>query len=131
MKKQGTVVRSTASSGAPVALPLMVAYAAVLAWMVFTRMLPWWVLPGLALLNLLTFFAYWQDKYAAGKGAWRISESALHLWGLAGGWPGAWFAQQILRHKSRKASFLANYWATVVLHCAALGGWIYWVRFAR
>ena len=109
----------------------MVIYGVAVVWMVSARMLPWWALPALALLNLLTFFAYWQDKYAASKGAWRISESTLHLWGLAGGWPGAWFAQQILRHKSRKGSFLANYWATVFLHCAAVGGWVYWVRFAR
>jgi uncharacterized membrane protein YsdA (DUF1294 family)/cold shock CspA family protein len=117
-----------ASSGAFFALPLMALFAVALAWAVWTRRLPWWVLPVLFMLNLLTFYAYWQDKYAAGKGQWRTSESALHLWSLVGGWPGAWFAQQILRHKSRKASFRASYWATVVLHCAAVGGWLAYVR---
>ena len=147
MKKQGTATKwddarqrarpvapsrthrgdSPAASGAVIALPFMAAYSATIVWTVWTRLLPWWVLPALALVNLLTFFAYWKDKYAAGKGNWRISESALHLWSLAGGWPGAWFAQQLLRHKSRKESFRAAYWATVVTHCAALGGWVYWV----
>jgi uncharacterized membrane protein YsdA (DUF1294 family) len=63
---------------------------------------------------------------AAQQGRWRIREDTLHFWSLAGGWAGAWFAQQVLRHKSRKASFLASYWGTVVLHCAALAGWLGW-----
>jgi uncharacterized membrane protein YsdA (DUF1294 family) len=52
-------------------------------------------------------------------------KNALHLWSLAGGWPGAWFAQLLLGHKSRKQSFRMMYWLTVVLHCAALSVWLY------
>lgn len=115
-----------AGSGAFFALPLMLGYAIALGWGVWMRYLPWWVLPALLLVSLLTFFAYWQDKYAAGKNQWRISESSLHFWSLAGGWPGAWMAQQVLRHKSRKQSFRETFWGTVVLHCAALGGWLWW-----
>ncbi|MBL0423475.1 cold shock and DUF1294 domain-containing protein [Ramlibacter alkalitolerans] len=107
-------------SGAWFALPLMAAYGVVLAWLVWHRLLPWWVLPASLLLNLATFFAYWQDKYAAQKRRWRIKEDTLHLWSLAGGWGGAWFAQQVLRHKSVKASFRTAYWGTVVIHCAAI-----------
>jgi uncharacterized membrane protein YsdA (DUF1294 family)/cold shock CspA family protein len=118
---------STPSSGVLLALPLMVTYASAVVSSVWTRRLPWWVLPVLFIVNLLTFFAYWQDKYAASKGGWRISESTLHLWSMAGGWPGAWFAQQVLRHKSSKQSFRATYWATVVLHCAALGALLWWL----
>jgi uncharacterized membrane protein YsdA (DUF1294 family) len=119
MKNQRTAV---------IALPMMVVYSVAMAWAVFTRLLPWWVLPAAALLNLITFFTYWQDKHAASKGAWRTSESTLHLWSLAGGWPGAWFAQQVLRHKSRKQPFRLAYWATAVLHCSVVGGWLYWAR---
>jgi uncharacterized membrane protein YsdA (DUF1294 family)/cold shock CspA family protein len=115
-------------SAAIVALPLMAAYVFAVAWSVWTRRLPWWVLPALFFLNVFTFFAYWHDKYAAGKGAWRISESTLHTWGLAGGWPGAWFAQQVLRHKSSKQSFRTTYWGTVVVNCAAVGGLLWWLR---
>ena len=50
-------------------------------------------------------------------------ENHLHLLGLAGGWPGAWFAQHLLRHKTTKAAFRRRYWATVVLHCLALLAW--------
>lgn len=118
---------SPPSSGALAAFPLMAAYAAVLVWSVWTRRLPWWVLPAFFALNLLTFFAYWTDKWAAGQGSWRVSEGTLHSWSLAGGWPGAWFAQQILRHKSSKKSFREAYWATVLLNCAALAGLIWWL----
>jgi uncharacterized membrane protein YsdA (DUF1294 family)/cold shock CspA family protein len=107
-------------------LPLMVLYGLGLTWLVLQRQLPWWVLPVSVLLNMATFFAYWQDKYAAQKGRWRIPENTLHLWSLAGGWGGAWFAQQVLRHKTVKASFRAAYWGTVMAHCAAaLGIWWY------
>ena len=37
----------------------------------------------------------------------------------------AWLAQQNMRHKSRKTAFRAIYWATIVLHCAALAGFLY------
>jgi len=39
---------------------------------------------------------------------------------LLGGWPGAWFAQRRLRHKSRKQPFRAVFWITVLLNLAAL-----------
>lgn len=103
-------------------LPLMPAYVVALIWLVLQRQLPWWVLAVTVLLNLGTFFAYWQDKYAAQQRRWRIKEGTLHLWSLAGGWAGAWFAQQILRHKSVKASFRTTYRGTVVIHCAGVFG---------
>ena len=115
--------RHDAGSGAWVALPLMLAYSAALLWGVWRKELPWWTLPASLGLNLAAFFAYWQDKYAAQQRRWRISENTLHLWSLAGGWGGAWWAQQVLRHKSRKESFRAAYWFTVVIHCAAIALW--------
>jgi uncharacterized membrane protein YsdA (DUF1294 family) len=105
----------------------MVLYAGAIAAGVWLGHLPWGTPAASALLQLLAFFAYWQDKHAAERGRWRIQERTLHLWSLAGGWAGAWFAQQVLRHKSAKASFRQVYWATVVLHCAALA-WFGWWR---
>jgi uncharacterized membrane protein YsdA (DUF1294 family)/cold shock CspA family protein len=116
------------SSGALLAQPLMIVYGLALVSLAWQRRLPWWVLAASFLLNLATFFAYWQDKTAAQQRRWRISEGALHLWSLAGGWGGAWFAQQALRHKTAKESFRRLYWATVVLHCA--GALVLW-RVAR
>ena len=67
--------------------------------------------------SLVTFFMYFWDKSAARTGAWRTQESTLHLLSLLGGWPGALIAQQTLRHKSRKASFRAVFWLTVLVNC--------------
>lgn len=100
----------------------MVLYGLGLSWLVSRRQVPWWALPASLFLNMATFFAYWQDKYAAQTGRWRVREQTLHLWSLAGGWCGAWFAQQVLRHKSVKASFRTAYWLTVAIHCAAVLG---------
>ena len=114
-------------SHASLAVPLMLAYGAVIAWAVSTHRLSWWVLIASSLVNLATFLVYSHDKYAAGHGGWRIREDTLHFWSLAGGWPTAWITQQVLRHKSRKASFRQTFWLTVVLHCMALAGWIGWL----
>jgi uncharacterized membrane protein YsdA (DUF1294 family) len=94
---------------------------ALLGWAVVQGRLPLIALGGLLLLNLVTFWLYWHDKHAAQRGAWRTPEANLHLLSLAGGWPAAWWAQQLLRHKSRKRSFRAVYAATVLAHLAALG----------
>jgi uncharacterized membrane protein YsdA (DUF1294 family) len=45
---------------------------------------------------------------------------------LLGGWPAAWLAQQVLRHKTAKPAFQSTYWSAVALHWAALLGWVFW-----
>lgn len=72
-------------------------------------------------MSVLTFIAYALDKSAAQQGAWRTAENTLHLFSLFGGWPGALYAQQLLRHKSSKKSFRFAYWLTVLLNIAGLG----------
>ena len=120
-----TPAPSTTPAPTGAVLLMMMAWAALIAWGVWAGDLPVLTLAFALLLNLATFFVYWRDKYAAQQGQWRTPENTLHLLGLLGGWPGAWWAQQILRHKSRKASFRAAYWATVGLHCSALAGWTF------
>ena len=70
--------------------------------------------------NIVAFVAYGIDKFAAQRGFWRISEKTLHLFSLAGGWPAAWTAQQLLRHKTSKEEFRMIFWVTVVANCIAL-----------
>lgn len=86
---------------------------------VFTHKIPPLILAVYMVASLLTFIIYAVDKSAAKKGAWRTQESTLHLLSLAGGWPGALVAQQKLRHKSKKKSFRAVFWVTVLLNCGA------------
>lgn len=74
--------------------------------------------------SLVTFIVYAMDKSAANRGAWRTRESYLHLLSLAGGWPGALVAQQMLRHKTKKLSFRFVFWITVFLNCGAFA-WLF------
>ena len=67
----------------------------------------------------ITFLVYASDKSAARQNAWRTREATLHLLALAGGWPGALLAQQILHHKSIKSEFRMVFWATVILNAVA------------
>lgn len=72
------------------------------------------------LASILTFAAYGADKRAATNGTWRTPEASLLLLGLVGGWPGAIIGMRVFRHKTRKTSFRALFWATVVVNVVAL-----------
>jgi len=69
-----------------------------------------------ALVSLATFALYAWDKFQARNHAWRRPENTLHLFALAGGWPGAFLAQRWLRHKCSKPAFLAVFWLIVAAH---------------
>jgi uncharacterized membrane protein YsdA (DUF1294 family)/cold shock CspA family protein len=98
------------------AIPCFVALYAVVAsrWPVSL-----WVAAAYAAVSFFAFFAYAADKSAARHGRWRTPESTLHFFSLACGWPGALLAQQLLRHKSSKPSFVAAFWGTVIVNVAA------------
>lgn len=100
--------------------------AGLLAWCLQQSRLPAVLLLLMLALNLATFWVYWHDKHLARQGAWRVSENTLHMLSLAGGWPAAWWAQQLLRHKSRKPAFRSAYAATVLGHLALLSTFIAW-----
>lgn len=74
----------------------------------------------LAILSTVTLAAYGWDKLAARRGARRISEATLHLLALCGGWPGALAGQLLFRHKTRKPSFQACFWLTVLANSAII-----------
>ena len=86
-----------------------------------------WLLVGIgyAILSLVTFVAYALDKRAARRGRPRTPEATLHLLELLGGWPGAFAAQRLIRHKNAKVSYQIVFWLIVATHVAA------WVAFLR
>lgn len=80
------------------------------------------------LMSVVTLVVYAVDKLAAVRGAWRISERTLHTLEFLFGWPGAWLAQQLFRHKSSKREYRVVFCLMVVLNIALV-----WVlrRFGR
>jgi uncharacterized membrane protein YsdA (DUF1294 family)/cold shock CspA family protein len=80
---------------------------------------PYWVVLVYLVTSLICILIYYVDKSAAAAGRWRVSESALLLLGLAGGWPGAIIAQQLLHHKTKKRSFQAAFAGSVVVNILA------------
>lgn len=77
---------------------------------------PVYVAVYLFLISLVTYGVYAWDKRKAQAGLWRIPESTLHLLELAGGWPAAFVAQRLLRHKIVKVSYQVVFWLIVVAH---------------
>lgn len=75
--------------------------------------------------SLVAFILYGKDKYRALTGAWRISEASLHLTEALGGWPGAFVAQQTMRHKTVKAEYQTVFWLIVVAHVGFWGLWLW------
>lgn len=90
---------------------------------------PHWVAGLYLAASVVCFAVYAADKSAAVAGRWRVAESTLIFIGLAGGWPGAVVAQQMLRHKSNKPEFRAAFWFSVVLNVGVfVGATVPWFR---
>ena len=79
---------------------------------------------GYALMSLVAFIAYALDKRAARLNRPRIPEATLHLLELLGGWPGAFIAQRLLRHKNAKVGYQIVYWPIVTIHIVSW--WAVW-----
>ncbi len=92
-------------------LPVMGLARAPVAW--------WWPLVQVLALSAATFRLYEYDKRQAKTGGWRVPETSLHLAEIAGGWPGAFFAQRRFRHKCSKGAYLAIFWGIILLHQVA------------
>ena len=99
----------------------------LLAWLLTSRLNLGALVAYVAAVNCATLLAYLYDKSVAGgtTAMWRVPEPALHLFALAGGTPAAFVAQQVLRHKTRKAGFRTWFWLIVIFQIAAVGAWFY------
>lgn len=116
-RQTGRASRAQWGTATLFAIPaFLVVYVVVAAvWKV-----PLWVAGLYLALSAATFIAYATDKSAATTGSWRTPESTLHVLALAGGWPGALLAQQLLRHKSTKQEFRQVFWATALVNVIGL-----------
>jgi uncharacterized membrane protein YsdA (DUF1294 family) len=75
-------------------------------------------------MSVSAFAVYSIDKRRAVRGQWRVSEATLHALEMLGGWPGAWAAQQTLRHKNQKRRYMMIFWTIVGIHAL---GWAWWL----
>ncbi len=117
--EKATLPGDTLYKNVPFSIIIAVAFLFVISFFAITGKFP---LPLLIIYfagSVITFATYAFDKSAAQRGAWRTSERTLHLLSLVGGWPGAIFAQQKLRHKSKKQEFRFVFWITVLLNIGA------------
>ncbi|WP_348945809.1 cold shock and DUF1294 domain-containing protein [Chitinibacter sp. FCG-7] len=89
--------------------------------MVLSSPARWLLLAISAGCSVLVFAMYWLDKRQASQGGWRVPEANLHLVSLCGGWPGAWLAQQTLRHKTQKTTFRVGFLASALLCIVGVG----------
>jgi uncharacterized membrane protein YsdA (DUF1294 family) len=78
-----------------------------------------WIAVAYGAMSLVAFAVFAADKSAAGRGAPRIPERMLHLLELLGGWPGTVVGAVLLRHKTRKPSYLVVLGLVAALHGAA------------
>lgn len=95
-------------------------FICVLSTAFLQKKLPVEVLYLYITMSFITFFLYAIDKSKAKRNVWRIKENTLHLCALCGGWPGAAYAQILLRHKSSKRAFKVIYWCSVLLNLSLL-----------
>lgn len=110
------ILRSGIAVPIAFAMSFLIALAALAA-------IGWLEISWLALYygaSIITYCYYSRDKTAAQNAGRRTPESMLHLMSLVGGWPGALIAQELLRHKTRKPTFLVGYWFTVIVNCIGL-----------
>lgn len=99
---------------APTIVFLLIATAIALA---FVPAFLLWLYAG---MSVLTFVVYAIDKSAARARRPRTPEKTLHALAVCCGWPGAMLAQQLLRHKSSKRSFLTMFWMTFAANITVL-----------
>ncbi len=100
-------------------------FAVLLLIGVAVSVIPAWTIAVYAVMSVFAFVAYGADKAASHKGRRRTSEATLHLMSLLGGWPGAWIAQGMFRHKTRKQPFRTVFWVTVAANAALLAVIVY------
>ena len=111
---------TNAAQGWTIALTVALLFFAFVGVTVFMGQLPFGVLALYVVVSVIAFQIYRHDKSAALQNQWRTGEGTMILLGVLGGWPGAFIAQQLFRHKTKKRSFQIAFWGTVLLNCFGL-----------
>ena len=83
----------------------------------------------LAVINIVTFFAFGFDKHQARKHRWRIPENVLLFLSAIGGSFGGRMAMGVYNHKTKKSKFTIG--VTVMLFVHLLGLLAYFTFFTQ
>jgi len=81
----------------------------------------------LAAVNLITFFSYGFDKWAASSTMTRIPEKVLLLLALTGGTPAALLGMYIFRHKISKSEFKYKLLLVLLVQVVLIAVYYYFV----
>lgn len=84
-----------------------------------------WLLDYLIAVNVAAFALYGYDKRAAQGDRLRVPERVLHGVELLGGTPGAFLAQRVFHHKTRKVSYRIVFWLIFAVQAAAVIAWFW------
>jgi uncharacterized membrane protein YsdA (DUF1294 family)/cold shock CspA family protein len=101
---------------------LIVVAVSALVFFLFGR---FWLLGYLIGINLAAFGLYGYDKSAAQAGRLRVPERVLHSLELLGGTPGAFIAQRLFHHKTRKVSYRIVFWLIFAAQAAVVAWWFW------
>lgn len=71
---------------------------------------------GYMTMSVITFGFFYVDKKRAEEDRWRLTETSMHVLEILGGWPGSIVALGMLRHKTRKAEYLAMLCVIIAVH---------------
>jgi uncharacterized membrane protein YsdA (DUF1294 family) len=82
-----------------------------------------WLLTYLGIINLCTFLFFAFDKSRARGDGRRVPEKTLLFLALCGGTPGALYAMNLFRHKTKKYSFQIPLYIIMVVQI----GLIVWI----
>ena len=82
-------------------------------------------------ISAAAFVVHWFDKRQAESDQWRTPENTLHVLELLGGWPGAFLAQRIFRHKTAKPGYQIVFWLIVLTYEYAAIDFLFGWQLAR
>lgn len=74
-----------------------------------------YVIIYLAIINLVSFIAFFSDKQKSKKDKWRIKEKTLHTYSFMGGVFGSILAMVLFHHKTRKPEFVIITFIALIL----------------
>ncbi len=84
------------------------------------------ILGYLVVINVVTFFLFGIDKWKAKRSKWRIEESTLIWWAVAGGSIGALLGMKAWHHKTLHTKFTWGIPAILIAQLAIVCAAIYY-----